>query len=108
MQAQAEPIDLNTIENMLLQFQAMRQEQDEKAKRVPIKTIQEARGRINRLNNLFPDTNFDLLWKDRVTAAIGIGPDVLRMQLADYRVKHFTGKYSASWYEWILETEEVQ
>lgn len=101
MATQVEQIDFKSIENMLRQIQIAQQEQAEKAKRIPIKTIQEARVRIGRLNNLFSDTNFDLLWKDRVTAVIGISPDVLRMQLADYRVQHFTGKYSASWYECI-------
>lgn len=66
-----------------------------------ITTMQHIRMHIKRLDTLFPWCNHDLLWKDRVCSAVGLSQEALRDQLYEHRVKHRSGKCSASFYESI-------
>lgn len=90
--------DLQALVNTVAE--AQRKELKEKNKDV-ITSMQQIRMHIKRLDTIFPWCNHDLLWKDRVCAAIGLSQEALRDQLYESRVRHKSGKCSVSFYESI-------
>lgn len=110
MNTQNVNIDLTALEEILSQLKNLKKENEHKEIEVqtPINSMQEARCRINRLENLFPDTNFDLLWKDRVSAIIGHSTEAVRLSLLKRMVKYNVPKNGVSWYEAVDHNKEYK
>lgn len=66
-----------------------------------ITTMTQVRSRIYRLDILFPNYNFDSIWRDRVTAIIGKSVGEIRLELQEYYVKCKVDKYAVSFYDAI-------
>lgn len=101
-----ETLDMETLESLLVKLREKKIEDKQNSNRQSITTIQNVRSRLDRLNTLFREINFTLLWKDRVCKALGKDADSLRWELYRHRSNNMVGKSTASFYEAVSFNHE--